>query len=481
MQCNTRKVRETVRAAIREHAMIKKGDHVLVGVSGGADSVCLLHVMNALKEEFSLTLTAVHIDHKIRGAEAGRDAAFTKELCKKLGVSFIERSVSVPELAKSEKISLETAGRLARYRCFHAIRDEIGAQSVATAHNRNDQAETVLMRILRGAGISGLAGIRYVRPDGVIRPLLDVSRAEIEAYCLENDLPYCIDSTNLEDDCTRNKIRHLLLPMLEKEFNPNILGTLSVLVANMREDGDFIDGYASRLYRRIGNPSPKEEPVVLDIESLRMLAPSIATRLLKMAAQKVMGGEYLVSRQHWTAVRQLLDKETGAKVTLPQGLSVTVRYGWLAFEAAPETEPEAAPMPAPIEIACGNSYSFGVWQIRFDEAEIGQNVKKNQMVLDSEKLRGMRLVLRTRRSGDRIAVFADGREKKLKNFMIDQKIPNHIRDTLPLLCSDDQVLAVIGCRVAEPYKGDIKQRRGLVITYDTTDESWQDYADRRGN
>ncbi len=477
MQCNTRKVRETVRAAIREHAMTEEGNHVLIGVSGGADSVCLLHVMNALKEEFSLTLTAVHIRHGIRGAEADRDAAFAEEFCQKLGVSFIERSVSVPELAKSEKISLETAGRLARYRCFHEIRDEIGAQAVATAHNRNDQAETVLMRILRGAGISGLAGIRYVRPDGVIRPLLDVSRAEIEAYCLENDLHYCIDSTNLEDDCTRNKIRHLLLPMLEKEFNPNILGTLSVLAANMREDGDFIDGYAARLYRRIGNPSPKKEPVVLDIESLRMLAPSIATRLLKMAAQKVMGREYLVGRQHWEAVRQLLDKETGAKVILPQGLNVTVRYGWLAF--APEQAKE--PLPEPIEVACGNSYSFGAWHIRFDEAEAGQTIKKNQMVLDTEKLSGMRLVLRTRRNGDRIAVFADGREKKLKNFMIDQKIPNHIRDTLPLLCSDDQVLAVIGCRVAEPYKGDIKQRRGLVVTYDTTDEGWQDYADRRGN
>lgn len=477
MQCNTKKVRETVRAAIREHAMTKKGDHVLVGVSGGADSVCLLHVMNALKEEFSLTLTAVHIDHKIRGAEAGRDAAFAEEFCRKLGVSFIQKSVSVPELAKSEKISLETAGRLARYRCFHEICDEIGAQSVATAHNRNDQAETVLMRILRGAGISGLAGIRHVRPDGVIRPLLDVSRAEIEAYCLENDLHYCVDSTNLEDDCTRNKIRHLLLPMIEKEFNPNILETLSVLAANMREDGEFIDGYATRLYRRIGNPSPKKEPVVLDIESLKMLAPSIATRLLKKAAQKVMGGRYLVSRQNWEAVRRLLDKETGAKVILPQGLKVTVRYGWLAFEA----EQGEMPSPEPIEVVCGNSYSFGAWHIRFDEARVGQSVEKNQMVLDSERLCGMRLILRTRRSGDRIAVFADGREKKLKNFMIDQKIPNHIRDTLPLLCSDDQVLAVIGCRVAEPYKGDIKQRRGLVVTYDTTDEGWQDYADRKGN
>lgn len=478
MQCKTSQVLDTVRKTAARHAMLKAGDRVLVGVSGGADSVCLLHVLKTLQKEWKIQLEAVHVHHGIRGDAAERDVDFVRGLCKQWEIPFTLERVSAPEIAEAEKVSLETAGRLARYRCFHEICERRECGKIATAHNQNDQAETILMRVLRGAGIDGLAGIRYVRADGVIRPLLDVTRAEIEAYCRENNLNYCTDGTNLENDYTRNKIRNKLLPLLQEEFNENILGALVNLSRNMEEDGTFLNDYAERLYRRINSPLPKKQPVVLDIESLKMVAPSIRTRLLQLAVRDAMGRDYRAERQHWESVCDLLEKETGAQVMLPKGLCVAVRYGWLVFETPKERQERTEFSDAVWETAeLGKTYHFPNGDVTLSLKETGQILLPNQMLADYDKLEGLALELRTRRKGDRIAVYADGRSRKLKDFMIDYKIPRWERDSIPLLCSGNRVIAVIGCRVAEPYKADKNTKRGMVITYGTADESRRDYAD----
>ncbi len=460
MQNNTLKVLSSIRKTIQTHQLLSQGETVLVGVSGGADSVCLLHALNVLKEELKIKLAAAHFHHGIRGKDADNDAAFVKKLCKSWKIPCYQTKEDVPALAKEMEVSEETAGRIARYRFFRELCEKKGFTKIATAHHRDDQAETVLMRILRGSGIDGLSGIRYLRHDGVIRPLLDVERAEIEGYCKENNLVYCEDATNQEDAYTRNRIRHHLLPMLKEEFNPNIVTALANLAQNMAEDGDFINGYAQRLYRRIQNPAPGHKPTLLDMETLLWVQDSIRNRLLIAAAQEEMGKDYRLERCHLNSIQGLLEKETGASISLPQGLTVAVRYGWLAFEMAEEPEVEQTVYEQP---EFGRQYEICQKAVTLTLLEKVKKSKKHRLVLDYDKIAHLPLQLRTRRNGDRIAVYQDGREKKLKDFLIDAKIPAKERDSIPLLCSGSQVLAVIGHRVAEPYKCTKETVRGLVI------------------
>ncbi len=469
MQCNTMQILEQVRTTIRQHGLFEKGDTVLVGVSGGADSVCLLHILNQLKEEFGIRIYGAHIHHGIRGEEADRDAEFVRKLCKKLKITYSLRKISVPEFAEQEGLSEETAGRVLRYRCFREICVAKEITKIATAHHRNDQAETVLMRMLRGAGIEGLAGIRYMRQDGVVRPLLDVTREEIEGYCAENGLEYCTDSSNTEEQYARNRIRNQLLPLLE-QFNPNVVTALSNLAKNMAEDGDFLRGYAKRLYGRLGSPLPERRPVVLEIESLKMLEPTIQVRLLQLAAEDTMGKGYKAERKHWESVLSLLDKETGSCVHMPNGLKVSVGYGWLSFQK-PEEEEEQGWFFESVSVEVGETYQVPKGSVSFALAEPGMKLASNQWMLDYDKISDLSLELRTRRKGDRIAVYRDGKERKLKSFLIDEKIPQKDRDSLILLCSGEQVLAVPPYRIAEPYKIDTNSKKGLVITYDSKNDS----------
>ncbi len=469
MQCNGMQVIEQVRKTISRHQIFSRGDKVLVGVSGGADSVCLLHILKELQQELGISVHAAHIHHGIRGKEADRDAEFVKNLCKEWKIPFSLRKVAVPDFAKTEGLSLETAGRVLRYRCFRELCEIQEAEKIATAHNQNDQAETVLMRVLRGAGIEGLAGIRYRRADGVVRPLLDVSREEIEAYLEANQVTYCTDSTNQEEQYARNKIRHQLLPQLMEQYNPNLLQTLSGLAKNMAEDGDFLKGYANRLYRRLGSPLPNRRPVVLDVESLQMLEASLQVRLCRLAAEDAMGKGYQADRKHWEAVLGLLDKGTGCMVTLPGGLTVSVSYGWLTFES-PEDRKKEEGVFRSVTVEPGCSYPVPDGTVSFSLAEPEKVLSDNQWMLDYEKLGWRSLELRCRKNGDRIAVYRDGKEKKLKDFLIDEKIPRAERDSLMLLCSGEEVLVVLGRRVAEPYKVDRNTKKGLVVTYDKNNE-----------
>ena len=466
MQNNTLQVLNALQKTIAAHQMSAPGETVLVGVSGGADSVCLLHALKTLQKELEIHLAAAHLNHGIRGEEADRDAAFVKNLCETWQIPYYERKEDIPALAKAMEVSEETAGRLARYQFFQELCREKGFDRIATAHNRDDQAETVLMRVIRGTGMEGLSGIRYVRQDGVIRPLLDVERTQIEGYCQENNLTYCTDSTNQEDTYTRNRIRHRLLPLLKAEFNPNITGALAALAQNMAEDGDFLKGYANRLYRRINNPAPSHKPILLDMETLELVQESIRSRLILLATQDAMGKDYRLERCHMEAVFGLLGKETGTAVTLPKGLCAVVRYGWIAFETPEEQARLAGTDFADglhYEVELGRAYDVGDHSVTLELKELPVNLQENQMLLDYDKVKELPLEIRTRRRGDRIAVFKDGRERKLKDFLIDAKIPLRERGSIPLLCSGSKVIAVIGHRIAEPYKANKETKRGLVI------------------
>jgi len=463
-------VKECVIRTIEEHKMLNTGDRVLVAVSGGADSVCLLHVLNSLKSELNIKLYVAHLNHMIRGEEADNDQRFVESLCKNLGIKCFVKKTDVPALAKSLGLSEEEAGRKARYDFFYEIKNEIKINKIATAHNKNDRAETVLMRIIRGTGLDGLTGISYNRVDGVIRPILDISRENIEKYCKENELNFCTDSTNSDNDYTRNCIRNKVLPYLKENFNTSIVETLVRFSDIASKDAEFLNAYATRLYERINNPMPSHKPNALHIESLGMLDYSIKARLIRIAAKKSVGDDIKLEYKNVTDILKLAEKETGAGIDLPSGLRVENSYGWLVFINKNE-EKEAKILPEDslyIDVEPLNSYYIenikrDITLKLVDPAIYKKN--ERELLLDYDMLEGKRLVIRNRLNGDKMVCFSDGRTKKIKSIFIDAKIEKKDRDKIPLLCADNEVVAIIGSRVSEKYKVTKNTERALAVEY----------------
>lgn len=458
-----------VRNTIRQNELIASGDKVLVALSGGADSVSLLDIMCKLKDELDITVGAAHLNHMIRGYEANRDEAYAAELCTRLSLPFYAERIDVPAIAKADGISEETAGRNARYAFFERLCKKHGYTKIATAHNRNDRAETVLMRIIRGTGIDGLSSIKYKRDGKIVRPILDLSRDGIEEYCRTNNLSYCTDSTNAVNDYTRNKVRNELIPMLRDNFNPKIIDSLCNLADNSAEDAEFINGYAERLYKRINSPMPHRKPTLLDIKSLDMVGDSIQNRLIQIACREVMGNEYKLERVHLEIIKNLLTKETGASAKLPMGLIVNVKYGWLEFVTEEENNKDVSKGFC-YDVDLGENQEVSMSDIRLEVASGAYKPKNNQMIVDFDRLTEKKLCIRSRKIGDRIVLYKDGKSRKLKDFFIDKKIPRGERGKIPLLCTNDQVVAVIGYRVAENYRVNKNTKKGMVITYGTSYE-----------
>lgn len=461
-------VLQEVMDTILKHGMINKGDRILAAVSGGADSVCMLHALNTLKKSMGFEIYCAHLNHCLRGDAADSDEKFVIELCKSLDIPVFTKSVDVAALASEKKLTTEEAGRHARYEFFRELSAKHKINKTATAHNKDDNAETVLMRIIRGTGTDGLKGIAYVRDDGVIRPVLNIPRADIEEYCRGNNLTFCTDATNSDNDYTRNKIRNQLLPFIEENFNPNIKDSLCRLSDNATEDADFLNGYAKRLYARLCNPLPGEKPVTLHIESLEMVDKGIASRVFKIAADEVKKGIRL-EKKHIDDLFNLMTKQTGASVDLPEGIVASVQYGWLSFidkNAVVEVKEEAegffaeiAPLQTVFIEPIGKNIS-----LRIENAK-EYKCKVNETAISYDLIEGKMLFLRNRRTGDRIVWFPDGKTKKIKNILIDEKIPKKDRDRIPLLCTGDEVLAIVGSRVSEKYKVTNETERALVIEY----------------
>lgn len=231
---------------IKKYNLIQENDKIVIGVSGGPDSMCLLHILNGLKEKLNFEIVVAHINHMIR-KEAEEETQYVKNFCDKLGIKCYIKRIDVIDKSNKEKIGTEEAGRKARYDFFEEVLNIVNANKIATAHNENDNAETVLMNIFRGAGTSGLKGIEPIRDNKYIRPIIECERSEIEEYCRFNKLQPKIDKTNLENVYTRNKIRNVLIPEIKKEFNPNIIESLNKLSILARQENNFIQEYAKNI------------------------------------------------------------------------------------------------------------------------------------------------------------------------------------------------------------------------------------------
>lgn len=436
---------ERVRESIRQGAMLQPGDRVIVAVSGGPDSVSLLHLLHRLAGEWSLSLHVFHLDHGLRGAASAGDAAYVAELAGALGLPL--RVVTLPAgRLKREPGSLQANARRHRYEAIRSLAEEIGANRVATGHNRDDQAETVLMRVLRGSGVTGLAGIPPVRVEAgltFIRPLLTISRQEIEVYCAEHKLFPRLDASNAQADYLRNRIRLELLPQLAREYNPAIWANLAQLATVAREDDALLDQLAREAYARC---SVNDKAILLDGARLLAEPPALARRIVRLAARAVLGPEADLGLPAVSRVLEAAGRTEGTHLLdLPGGLRLTVEYGRCRFESQGE-EPKLAAHHWPVSPLGETAIPELGLVVRAEPAPPGESPAPQELWLDADRLPGP-LSIRFRRPGDRIWPAGMDGSKKLQDILVDAKVPRPQRDRIPLLVGGDEVLWVIGHRI----------------------------------
>ncbi len=428
---NTLIVLEKVQRAISEYNMLKEGNTVIVGLSGGADSVCLLHVLDSLKEAYKLKIVASHVNHGIRGDEAKRDSDFSRALAKGLNVEFKLLEVNCTEEAKKHNETLEEAGRRIRYDFWSSLADE--SSVIATAHNSNDNAETVIFNITRGAALNGARGIPPKRGN-IIRPLIFCSREEIEGYCSENGLEFVTDSTNLSNDYTRNRIRHLVLPEL-KNVNSAFLDAFSRFSVCADEASEYIDFVAEEALRKA-----ELSENVYSISVLNGLHKAVKSRVLIKAIVKFCGET--PDNKKVASVLECMEK--GAKLQLYKNCYCEAKNNELILFSGGNNNCEQ--LSDVKEISLENfSVSFGKYLL---EGKVFEEISENEKFLldnliDCDTISG-KLTLRTRREGDEITLLKRRVTKSLKKLFIESGVPREERGFVPVLADSDGVVWVCG-------------------------------------
>lgn len=327
-------MQQKVLETIKKYNLIKDGDKVIVGVSGGPDSISLLDILNKIKNKklLDFEIICVHINHQIR-EEANDDEFFVQDYCKKNQIKFYCKRIDVIKYANNNKIGLEEAGRFLRYDFFDEIMQKENANKIAIAHNKNDKAETIIMNIIRGTGISGLKGIEPIREEKYIRPLLKCDRDEIEEYCKTNNLNPRIDKTNFENDCTRNKIRNIVLPYIKKEFNYNIIETINRLSEVATETENYLKNETIKKYNQLKIEEEKNT-VILSLKEFNKCDILIRKRLLIYTISKVLGNTQNIEKINIEDIIKLCERNIGNKYLKPnKNIKILVNKGKIFFEA----------------------------------------------------------------------------------------------------------------------------------------------------
>ncbi len=429
-----------VKNTIEKFNMLEKGDTVVIGVSGGADSVCLAHVMNCIKEEYDLHIILVHVNHQLRGADADRDEAYVMSLGEKYDCDVRIFSYDVAKLAKERGLTLEETGRELRYEAFYKTAGERG--KIAVAHNINDNCETMLMRFFRGTGIKGLGGINPIR-DNIIRPLIEISRAEIEGYCLENKLEYYTDYTNNIDIYTRNKIRLKLIPFIEKELNPNIVNTLYRTSEIMAAEDKYLSEAAQKAYNEC-EVSPKR----IDVERLKAYDPVIQRRIIRLGFVDFSADLHDISYSNVENVLSLAEKESGRTIELPHGLRAVREQSTIYFCRSEERKPFFYEINKDEKKYCKELGAY----ILLTDKKCEKNAKLLYTIsFDYDKIK-LPLALRSRKAGDKIYIAGIGGSKSLKKLFIDSKVPMVERDGIPILAMGSDVLWISDMKTSDRYK-----------------------------
>lgn len=445
-----------------ENGMLSRGDGIVLGVSGGADSICLLQVLSVLREKYALTLTAVHVNHGIRGAEADADERFAEEECKKRNVDCVVYREAVPELAAKAGCSEEEMGRRVRYRAFREVAQRTGAVRIAVAHNRNDNAETILFHAFRGAGVTGLQGILPCR-DEIIRPLLGVQRSEIEQYLKENGIDWREDATNRTMDYARNRIRNDILKSAAEHINEGAVQHLAEAAEELAETEELLQELTEGAYRRVRLAG--EDKVTLVCGALCELKPLLQKRVLLLALEETGGGRRDITRAHVEALRALARGTSGHRLDLARGITAERIYDHLVLQ---KKDGAVQKKPDRLEISIDHFPAEfvlpeGTLRLFLAANEKNGEIPKNSYAkwFDYDKISNA-LNLRNRQTGDYIIIHEDGRRKTLKQLFIDRKVPADRRDEVTLLAMGNRVLWAVGVRAEEGLHVDENTKRILV-------------------
>lgn len=455
---------------IQEQRLIQPGDRLIVGVSGGADSVCLLYVLHTLMPILQIPsqgIVVVHVHHGIRGEEADRDAEFVRELSERLGLLYHVYKKDIPTYAKETGMSMEEAGREYRYQCMEALALQLKFDKIVVAHNQDDIAETVLFHMIRGSGLKGLAGIAASRGN-IIRPLLGVSRVEIEAYLREKNQTFCEDSTNAELAYARNKIRHCILPVM-KELNERAVDHICQLAGDAASSYDYIHTQAMEQYDPIGSEDVFGKTAVLSIAELYKVGPVLQEHIIWEAIGQVAQKKKDITRRHIQAVVALLYQDTGSMVQLPYGICARRSYEELIIS---DKVVECTDYYLKLDKAGDYEIpNMGKLSITIEKYLPGQDIpKKNYTKLvDYDKIKGT-LCIRTPEDGDYIVIDTAGNTKKISRVFIDAKIDRIKRADWPVLACGQEIIWVVGLRFNPAYHIDAKTTRVMKIHYESKGE-----------
>lgn len=452
---------EKVRLTIEKYGLLPFSSQVVVGVSGGPDSVALLHILYRLRSVLNLKLWVAHLNHKLRPGEAEREASWTKRFASKLGIAVISDSFDVPLLAKKKGLSVETAARQARYNFLEHVAVKVGASKIALGHTASDQVETVLMRFLRGSGLEGLSGIPPTRGK-IIRPLIGVFRKEVEQYCQDNFLDPCFDSSNYQRICLRNRVRLDLIPYLSGHFNPQLESSLFRLLQITRADNEYLQREARRVWKSL-IVDRNEGKIILDFKKLFSLHLALQRRVIRLTIETIKGNLRGISFRQIKSLLELNCSKGTRVINLPGNLRAEGRYGQLVIKKKEEDKVSLSygrlRVPGETKLSELN-LRFRSSLIKKTSSWLSKN--PNFAFLDYNKISGS-LFFRCRKIGDRFQPLGMVGTKKLKDFFIDLKIPRFKRDKIPLLASKSEIVWVVGQRISEKFKIDENAKKILKI------------------
>jgi tRNA(Ile)-lysidine synthase len=470
---------------IRQYSLISPEEIVVVGVSGGADSVCLLHVLAKWQKGLGIKLHVAHLNHQLRGVESEADAEYVSNLAGSLGISITIDRQDVAAYRIERNSSVEEAARELRYAFLARVAGEVGASRIAIGHTRDDQVETILMHILRGTGITGLCGLAPCSPMAydsqgmslrakrsnllVIRPLLDITREETTRYCQEHQLDPRIDSSNRSLSFFRNRLRLQLLPLL-RQYNPSVDQALLRLADIAKEDNAFIEQQASGLWNEVARQ--ENNAIYLDRKQIASLPIALQRQLLRTAVTKLAGDTRDIEASHIEAVRRLLNKPVGKRISLPHGFICQGGYDELMIESVAKQvhfQSSSCPLPSlpgefPLKVP--GKTIFPGWKViasivgeQVDSLSLRDILSTSEgacqinLVADFDlRKTGTGLFVRQRRPGDKFQPLGMGMPKKLTDFMVDAKIPCSWRGRIPIVCSPKQIIWVVGWRIDDRVK-----------------------------
>ncbi|MFC2059752.1 tRNA lysidine(34) synthetase TilS [Chloroflexota bacterium] len=440
---------------IREHRLVSSRQKLVVAVSGGPDSVCLLHILIRLKKELGIKLHVAHLNHQLRGADSEADAHYVSSLARQLGIPASIEQRDVKSYQAQHRISLEEAAREVRYAFLSQIAKSVGASRVAIGHTTDDHIETILMHLVRGTGTRGLRGLQpyslWQSSEGrpaVVRPLLEVSREETTSYCHYHQLMPRIDASNLSLPPLRNRIRHQLMPLLES-YNPKVSEALLRTARLAGDDLTFLDGEIRRLWGKTARK--QENTVILDKGRLLKLPTALKRYLLRASIEQLLGNLTDIEARHIEEIMNVLNKPAGKRLSLPAGLTFSIEYDKYLIGRDP-----AALSPLPLledsfQLKVPGTTLLPGWCIEATTVKREQVTEMDEeftAYFDLDKA-GDKLLVRPRQPGDRFQPLGMNQSKKLGEFMIDAKIPHAWRQRIPIVCSPKHILWVAGWRIDE--------------------------------